>query len=166
LSSDNQTLDQLYLFVVAHTPQLCVAGVNRNIAGPLGLLHNSACMSGVAGAWNRAAFHELDTVATILQAHDIEIRFLMLTNVVVVGYTGCHTAARFLSASASTTADAGHSSKESSAYLHQAPGAVIARVAWGYMRKKVNMKYITDSRMLPSHALSVQRIASHLSRTV
>jgi hypothetical protein len=63
----------------------------------LGLLHDSACMSGVASTRDCTAFHELDTVATILQAHDIKVRFLLLTNVVIVGCAGCHTAARFLS---------------------------------------------------------------------
>src|SRR5262245_20996443 len=88
-------LDQLYLLVAAHTPQLRVAGMNGNSTGSLGLLHDTACLTGQAAARNRNAFHELNTVATRLQAHDINIRSLMLTNVVVVGYAGCHTAARF-----------------------------------------------------------------------
>jgi hypothetical protein len=37
-----QALDQLYQLVVAHTPQLRITSVNRNIAGSLGLLYDSA----------------------------------------------------------------------------------------------------------------------------
>jgi hypothetical protein len=46
---------------------------HRNVPGVPGLLRDRIRLTGVANAWRHIVLYKLDTVAPIVQAHDIQI---------------------------------------------------------------------------------------------